>query len=151
MIRKDFNRQNAFFATYHIYDTHKGHYTGIIEHHDHQVKKPYFVAWKFENNHFIPNTHQAGTTATFDTYTAALLFIYDTISPADIHAVAAALLPPDQLDHHTSDLYIKASPEADQIIKCLQPKSLLSSFISQMDNCKWYDLPFCYDPTIKED
>lgn len=72
------------------------------------------------------------------------------VTPGTVHEIATLLLPPDQIDHHTSDLYIKASPEADQIIKCLQPKSLLSSFISQIDNCKWYDLPFCYDPTIKE-
>lgn len=77
MIRQDYNRRNAYFATYHIYDTEKGHYIGIIEYHDRQVKRRYFVGWKFENNKFIPNTYQTGKTRSFYTYEEALNYIQE--------------------------------------------------------------------------
>lgn len=77
MLRQDYNRRNAYFTTYHIYDTKKGQYIGIIEDHDRQVKTRYFIGWKFENNKFIPNTYQAGKTKMFHTYEEALNYIQE--------------------------------------------------------------------------
>lgn len=77
MLRQDFNRRNAYFATYHIYDTENKKYIGIIEHHDRGVKTPYFVGWKFKNNKFIPGTFQSGKTKMFDTYNDALTYIQE--------------------------------------------------------------------------
>lgn len=77
MFRQDFNRRNAYFATYYIYDTEKQKYIGIIEDHDRGVKTRYFVGWKFENNKFISNTHKCGKTKTFNTYGDALAYIQE--------------------------------------------------------------------------
>lgn len=75
MLRKDFNRGNAYFDTYYIWDTEKDNYIGIIEDHCRGVKRQYFVGWKFENNTFIPNTYQHGKTKSFYTYDEALSYI----------------------------------------------------------------------------
>lgn len=71
------------------------------------------------------------------------------VTPGTVHEIAALLLPPEHIDHHASDLYIKVTPQATDIIKRLQPKSLLSKFIDNIERVYWYDLPFCYNPTIK--
>lgn len=71
------------------------------------------------------------------------------VTPSTIHEIAALLLPPEHIDHHASDLYIKVTPQANNIIKRLQPKSLLSKFIDNIERVYWYDLPFCYNPTVK--
>jgi hypothetical protein len=72
------------------------------------------------------------------------------ITPGNIHAIAAALLPPKHIDHYASDLYIKVSPLSKEIIQHLSPASLLSTFIDNIDHVLWYDLPFCYNPNIKK-
>lgn len=77
MLRKDFNRGNAFFDTYHIFDTEQDKYIGIIEDHHRSVTEPYFIGWKFKDNHFIPNTFQTGKTKMFDTYEEALAYIQE--------------------------------------------------------------------------
>lgn len=77
MLRQDYNRQNAYFTTYHVYDTEKKKYVGIIEDHDRGVKHRYFVGWKFENNTFLPGSFQPGKTKSFDTYAAALEYIQE--------------------------------------------------------------------------
>lgn len=77
MLRQDYNRHNAYFTTYHIYDTENKKYVGIIEDHARGVKQRYFVGWKFENNKFIPGTFQAGKTKTFYTYDDALKYIQE--------------------------------------------------------------------------
>lgn len=77
MLRQDFNRSNAFFTTYHIYDTEKNKYIGIIEDHNRGVTHQYFIGWKFENNTFIPGTFQHGKTKMFDTYAEALQYIQE--------------------------------------------------------------------------
>lgn len=77
MLRQDYNRRNAYFATYHIYDTEKKKYVGIIEDHDRGVKHRYFVGWKFENNTFLPGSFQPGKTKSFYTYAAALEYIQE--------------------------------------------------------------------------
>lgn len=77
MLRQDFNRQNAYFTTYHIYDTEKQKYIGIIEDHNRHVKRRYFIGWKFQNNNFIPGTFQPGKTKMLDTYDDALTYIQE--------------------------------------------------------------------------
>ena len=77
MLEKRFNRGNAYFDTYHIYDTEKKCFVGIIEDHCRHVADRYFVGWKFENNRFIPNSYQFGQTKTCDTYEEALDYIQE--------------------------------------------------------------------------
>lgn len=72
-----------------------------------------------------------------------------TVTPGTVHEIAALLLPSDHIDHHASDLYIKVTAQSKKIIERLQPKSLLSKFIDNIERVYWYDLPFCYNPTVK--
>ena len=68
----------------------------------------------------------------------------ETISPAEIYDIAVKELPKEDIDHHESDLYIRVTPESKRLISRLQPKSLLSTFIDNIDHDEWYELPFCY-------
>ena len=77
MLEKRFNRGNAYFDTYHIYDTEKKCFIGIIEDHCRSVVERYFVGWKFENNKFLPGACQYGETKDFDTYEEALNYIQE--------------------------------------------------------------------------
>ena len=65
------------------------------------------------------------------------------MSKTDIYAaIIAAGIP---IDHHYSDLYVLATPEARAIIKASGWYGV-TSFISQIDGRRWYDVPFAYAP-----
>lgn len=72
----------------------------------------------------------------------------ETIKPSEIHETAAAILPPEDIDHHASDLYIRVTPQSQALIQRLEPKSLISTFIDNIERVRWYELPFCYNPEI---
>ena len=72
------------------------------------------------------------------------------LTPATIHAAAVATLPACDIDHHASDLYIKVTPESRELIKRFQYSHMVTTFIDNIDHVPWYDLPFCYNPSIKE-
>lgn len=69
----------------------------------------------------------------------------DQIKPGDIYAAAVATLPPEDIDHHSSDLYLKITPAAAALVARLENKALLSRF-RDPDGVAWYDLPFCFTP-----
>lgn len=48
------------------------------------------------------------------------------------------------LDHHESDLYIKATPEARELVK--RSGWSHTYFTSQIDGQTWIDAPFAYRP-----
>lgn len=51
--------------------------------------------------------------------------------------------------NHESDLYVKATPEAEAILKAhgKTPGAWgCESFISNIDKTRWYDIPFAYKP-----
>lgn len=77
MLDKRFNCGNAYFDTYYIRDTEKDKFVGIIEDHCRGVAERYFVGWKFNNNRYIPHTHQQGKSKPFDTYEEALSYIQE--------------------------------------------------------------------------
>jgi hypothetical protein len=54
------------------------------------------------------------------------------------------LVPPDQLDHHESDLYVLDTPVARLVIRQFGRES--TGFISQIDKKRWLDVPFAYEP-----
>lgn len=69
------------------------------------------------------------------------------LTPATIHAAAAAL-PACDIDHHASDLYIRVTPESLSLINRFQYRHMVKTFVDNIDHVLWYDLPFCYDPSI---
>jgi hypothetical protein len=71
-----FNRGNAYFDTYHIYNE-KGQVVGIIEHHCRDVKEKYFIGWRLDSTARFPS-HLSGKTQMFDTLEDALLYSVGT-------------------------------------------------------------------------
>lgn len=50
-------------------------------------------------------------------------------------------------DSHETDLYIKCTPEANELIKNYRFKGNVTRFISKVgDRVPWFDVPFAYDP-----
>ena len=70
-----------------------------------------------------------------------------SVEPGKIHSVCHTFLPKRDIgwDEYSSDLYIRVTEESRKIIAELQPKSLLSTFIHNIEHDQWYDLPFCKD------
>lgn len=74
--------------------------------------------------------------------------------PGEIYEIAVETLPPEDISHHESDLYLRKTPESTALIKRMRYRNsgLLSTFRSQIDGDIWYELPFCYgfDRLIQE-
>ena len=54
-----------------------------------------------------------------------------------------------ELDHHESDLYVKASEAARMLIKAEQrvcPSVQMQYFRSELDGAMWIDVPFHWEP-----
>lgn len=65
-----------------------------------------------------------------------------------LKAVHAAKIPPEHIDHHESDLYLKITPATTEIINNYQYKGNVTKFIDNIDHELWYEIPFTY---YKED
>lgn len=51
------------------------------------------------------------------------------------------------IDQHESDLYLKSTSESAELIRKYRGNyKLITLFTSQIDNERWYDIPFAYDP-----
>lgn len=72
----------------------------------------------------------------------------DILLPSTIYAAAVAALPASDIDHHASDLYLKVTAESRGLLNRFKYKHLVETFVSGIDGKLWYDLPFCYDPTM---
>lgn len=72
------------------------------------------------------------------------------VTPENICELAMKLLPAEDIDHHATDLYIRKTPESTKLINKMKNKSLLSTFIDNIDHVVWYELPFCYSPAWEE-
>lgn len=54
-----------------------------------------------------------------------------------------------EIESHESDLYVKKTPEVTNIINQFKENGAnfsVGSFVSQIDNAVWYDIPFEYIP-----
>lgn len=67
------------------------------------------------------------------------------LTPGEIYAAALATLPAEDIDHHNSDLYLRRTPAAMDLVARLENKVLLSVF-RDSDGVQWYELPFCFTP-----
>ena len=65
-----------------------------------------------------------------------------------LKAVHAAKIPPEHIDHHESDLYLKVTPATTEIFNNYQYKGNVTKFIDNIDHELWYEIPFTY---YKED
>lgn len=76
---------------------------------------------------------RANTTHPLGTMTSAELYH---------HAVEQGL----DRDSHESDLYLRVTPQARALVMAYKFRSNVSTFVSQIDKQRWYDIPFAYQP-----
>lgn len=66
----------------------------------------------------------------------------------DLYNALVAVLPPEYIDHHETDLYVKMTPESSKIIS---ESGLIRGhgytvFRDQITGTPWYDIAFAYSP-----
>lgn len=67
-----------------------------------------------------------------------------------LYEKALAILPPEEIDHHESDLYLKHSKKSQALIAGYEYRNQVKPFVSPLDGCVWYDVPFAYIPYWEE-
>ena len=67
------------------------------------------------------------------------------LQPGEVYAIAVQTLPPEDIDHHNSDLYLKRTVASKAIVDRMENKALLSVF-RDSSGVAWYELPFCFTP-----
>lgn len=48
--------------------------------------------------------------------------------------------------HHESDLYLKCTSEARELVDAYKFRANVTTFTNQIDRQPWYDIPFAYQP-----
>ena len=51
-----------------------------------------------------------------------------------------------EIDNHCSDLYVPVNDTTRAIVKKYEFKCNVTTFICQIDNKPWFDIPFAYEP-----
>jgi hypothetical protein len=54
-----------------------------------------------------------------------------------------------EIDNHESDLYFKKTEMSDKILRDYELETMRLEkklFVSEIDNCWWWDVPFMYTP-----
>ena len=74
-----------------------------------------------------------------------------TITPANIHAIAAATMQAEEIDHWYSDLYLKVTPISDRLVERYEYRHIITIFRSQIDGSLWYEIPFAFDRNLNVD
>lgn len=64
----------------------------------------------------------------------------------NIYEKAVEFMQPEDIDHHETDLYLKANDISSKLLKDYEFRSNCKLFRSQIDNKLWYDIPFAYTP-----
>jgi hypothetical protein len=68
----------------------------------------------------------------------------------DIHKrLIDAGIPQGEIDHHSSDLYVKKTPTSTAIINEYEFKCNVTTFIDQITKTVWYEIPFAYNKEEK--
>lgn len=72
----------------------------------------------------------------------------ELLTTSTIFEAACEALPAYDIDHHESDLYLRVTATSKALISRFQYKHMVKTFTDQIDGVLWYELPFCYDPSI---
>lgn len=70
------------------------------------------------------------------------------LSCSELYAALVDALPPDQIDHHYSDLYVKVTDKSRALVHRYQFRRHVTTFIDQITHTLWYEIPFCYPGKI---
>lgn len=71
------------------------------------------------------------------------------LAPITIYAAAVEALPACDIDHHSSDLYIRVTQESKALISRFQYRHMVTTFVDNIDHVLWYELPFCFTPFLE--
>lgn len=63
---------------------------------------------------------------------------------SDIYEEAKKRMPAEDISHWCSDLYLRKTPVSDKLVNEYDWKSLVSTFVDNIDHVLWYDIPFAY-------
>ena len=66
-----------------------------------------------------------------------------------LYEKALAALPPRDIAHHQSDLYLRISPESRKLVAEFKQEygpAAVSTFLDALDRDMWYDIAFQYTP-----
>lgn len=72
-----------------------------------------------------------------------------TITPANIHAIAAATMKPEDIGHWYSDLYLRVTPISKRLVSRYEYKHFVTVFRDQIDGVPWYEIPFAFDREVR--
>ena len=65
----------------------------------------------------------------------------------NIYEEAVKILPPEDIDHHESDLYIRVSAESKKLIAAYDFRNNVETFVSNIPpHVLWFDVPFAFTP-----
>lgn len=62
----------------------------------------------------------------------------------NICELALMQMPPEDIDHHGSDLYLRVTPESKKLVEEYDYRSTVGMFIDNIDHVPWYDVPFAW-------
>lgn len=64
--------------------------------------------------------------------------------------LAMQQMPPEEIDHWQSDLYLKKTPVSDKLVADYEWKNQVTVFRDNIDNELWYEIPFAYGYRVRE-
>ena len=74
-----------------------------------------------------------------------VLELPDVIQSIDVITFARKYMDKSEIDHHWSDLYLKATPVSKAITERVENKDFwVSTFIDNINHELWYEIPFAY-------
>lgn len=106
-------------------------------------------------NRMCIGCNQYGTTCQGTTETVWSGCIYKNtstppISSTDfrvsIYEAALKALPPEDIDHHETDLYLRVSKASKRLVSEYAYRQNVTTFKDNIEGRLWYDIPFAYTP-----
>lgn len=64
----------------------------------------------------------------------------------DIYTAALQALPPEDIDHHETDLYLRVTEASKRLISEYAYRQNVKTFKDNIEGLRWYDIPFAYTP-----
>lgn len=62
-----------------------------------------------------------------------------------LHQLLEAGMQRDQIDNWQSDLYVLKNDISESVLDKYEHKDIVTTFVSQLDNKLWYDIPFAFE------
>lgn len=64
------------------------------------------------------------------------------LSPSELYQAAVDQMPPEQISHWCSDLYLKVTPVSENLVANYKFREFVHMFRDQIDGVPWYEIPF---------